>query len=65
MSDSSGPAFGAALPPAGRFETLTPLVRRRIAPDGSPFTASGTCTYVVGHGRVAVIDPGPGDAAHV
>ncbi|MGU3540958.1 MBL fold metallo-hydrolase [Methylobacterium sp. A54F] len=65
MSDSSGPAFDAALPPAGRFETLTPLVRRRIAPNGSPFTASGTCTYVVGHGRVAVIDPGPEDAAHV
>ncbi len=54
-----------ALPPAGRMETLTPLVRRRICPNGGPFTASGTCSYVVGRGRVAVIDPGPSDAGHV
>lgn len=58
-------AFDPALPPPGRMVALGPLVRRRVAPNGGPFTASGTCTYVVGHGRVAVIDPGPDDAAHV
>ncbi|WP_244535558.1 MBL fold metallo-hydrolase [Methylorubrum salsuginis] len=47
------------------MEALTPLVRRRICPNGGPFTASGTCSYVVGRGRVAVIDPGPSDAGHV
>ncbi|PXW66840.1 MBL fold metallo-hydrolase [Methylobacterium sp. B4] len=55
----------SALPPAGRMEAVSPLVRRRICPNGGPFTASGTCSYVVGHGRVAVIDPGPADAEHV
>ena len=59
------PGFDAALPPAGRLESLSPLVRRRICPNGGPFTASGTCSYVVGRGRVAVIDPGPSDAGHV
>lgn len=59
------PAFEAAAPAPGTIEALTPLVRRRIAPNGGPFTASGTCTYVVGRGRVAVIDPGPDDAGHV
>jgi glyoxylase-like metal-dependent hydrolase (beta-lactamase superfamily II) len=36
-----------------------------VAGNGGPFTATGTCSYVVGHGTVAVIDPGPDDAAHV
>ena len=61
----AAPVFEAAMPAPGRLETLTPLIRRRVAPNGGPFTASGTCTYVVGHGRVAVIDPGPDDAGHV
>jgi glyoxylase-like metal-dependent hydrolase (beta-lactamase superfamily II) len=59
------PAFDVAAPAPGVMETLTPLIRRRIAPNGSPFTASGTCSYVVGHGRVAVIDPGPEESGHV
>ncbi|TXM89411.1 MBL fold metallo-hydrolase, partial [Methylobacterium sp. WL122] len=59
------PDFETAMPANGRLETLSPLVRRRVAPNGGPFTASGTCTYVVGHGQVAVIDPGPEDAGHV
>ncbi len=62
---ADGPDFETALPVAGRFETLTPLVRRLVVPNASPFTASGTCTYVVGHGAVAVIDPGPEDADHL
>ena len=44
---------------------LSPLVRRIVAPNGGPFTFTGTCTYVVGRGRVAVVDPGPADEAHV
>ena len=65
--DASAPSAGfeAALPPAGRLEAVSPLVRRRICPNGGPFTASGTCSYVVGRGGVAVIDPGPADAGHV
>ena len=44
---------------------IAPGVRRVVAPNAGPFTADGTNTYVVGAGRVAVIDPGPDDAAHV
>ena len=51
--------------PSGEMLRLSPLVRRMIAPNPGPFTFTGTCTYVVGQGRVAVIDPGPEDAAHI
>ena len=44
---------------------LSPLVRRLVANNGGPFTFTGTCTYVVGRGEVAVIDPGPADPTHV
>lgn len=42
-----------------------PLVRRLTAPNPGPFTASGTRTHIVGHGDVAVIDPGPDLPEHV
>jgi glyoxylase-like metal-dependent hydrolase (beta-lactamase superfamily II) len=46
--------------PTGRVELLEPLVRRVLAPNGSPFTYTGTQTYLVGKGEgLAVIDPGP------
>ncbi len=51
--------------PAGQVEQVTPLVRRIVAPNPSPFTFTGTCTYIVGHGTVAIIDPGPDDPTHV
>jgi glyoxylase-like metal-dependent hydrolase (beta-lactamase superfamily II) len=51
--------------PSGEMQRVSPLVRRMIAPNPGPFTFTGTCTYVVGTGRVAVIDPGPDDAGHV
>lgn len=44
---------------------LDPLVRRITAPNASPATNTGTQTYLVGQGEVAVIDPGPEDAAHL
>lgn len=49
----------------GHLGVLSPLCRRMLCPNPGPFTFTGTCTYVVGHGRVAVIDPGPDDPAHV
>lgn len=48
----------------GELAPLSPLVRRIVARNPSPYTLHGTGTYVIGHGRVAVIDPGPDDAAH-
>ena len=49
----------------GVLETVAPSIRRIIARNPSPFTFHGTGTYVVGQGRVAVIDPGPALDAHV
>lgn len=43
----------------GRCDSLSPLIRRVIAPNPGPFTFTGTGVYIVGHGTVAVIDPGP------
>ncbi len=51
--------------PTGRIERVHPRVRRVLAPNPSPFTYTGTQTYLVGDGEVAVIDPGPDDPAHV
>jgi glyoxylase-like metal-dependent hydrolase (beta-lactamase superfamily II) len=36
-----------------------------LAPNPSPFTFTGTQTFIVGEGEVAVIDPGPDDGVHV
>ena len=46
-------------------ETLSPLVRRLLAPNPSAFTFTGTQTHLVGRGLVAVIDPGPDLPNHV
>jgi glyoxylase-like metal-dependent hydrolase (beta-lactamase superfamily II) len=46
-------------------ETMSSLVRRVTARNASPFTFKGTGTYILGHGKVAVIDPGPDLAEHV
>jgi glyoxylase-like metal-dependent hydrolase (beta-lactamase superfamily II) len=52
--------------PTGLTEQVEPLVRRVLAPTPSPYTYTGTQTYLVGDGdRIAVIDPGPDDPAHV
>lgn len=39
-------------------------VARLVAPNAGPLTFKGTNTYLVGDRRLAVIDPGPDDAAH-
>ncbi|WP_425374313.1 MBL fold metallo-hydrolase [Lichenihabitans psoromatis] len=46
------------------LQAVSPLIRRIVADNGGPYTFTGTCTYVVGHGSVAVIDPGPDDPRH-
>jgi glyoxylase-like metal-dependent hydrolase (beta-lactamase superfamily II) len=49
----------------GEVETLSPLVRRVVARNPSPFTFKGTGTYIVGRGKVAIVDPGPALDDHV
>ena len=54
--------------PTGLAEMVEPLVARVLAPNPSPYTYTGTQTYVVGPldgPDCAVIDPGPDDAAHI
>lgn len=52
--------------PTGTAEQLEPLVRRVLAANPSPFTYTGTQSYIVGAGSdVAVIDPGPDEADHI
>jgi glyoxylase-like metal-dependent hydrolase (beta-lactamase superfamily II) len=46
-------------------EEVVPGVRRVLANNPSPFTFKGTVSYIVGRGRVAIIDPGPLDEAHI
>ncbi len=45
--------------------TLGAGVRRIVAPNAGLMTGPGTNTYLLGTQEVAVIDPGPDDAAHL
>lgn len=49
----------------GVAETIVPGVRRLTCCNPSPYTFTGTQTYLVGTRDVAVIDPGPDDPAHL
>ena len=49
----------------GRVEEVVPGVRRIVADNPGPFTFKGTLTYILGRGKVAIIDPGPEDENHV
>lgn len=49
----------------GTVMQVTPMIRRVVCKNPTPFTYKGTGTYIVGRGRVAVIDPGPPLSSHV
>jgi glyoxylase-like metal-dependent hydrolase (beta-lactamase superfamily II) len=49
----------------GAATDVTPLVRRVVARNPSPFTFHGTGTNIIGRGNVAVVDPGPDDPEHI
>jgi glyoxylase-like metal-dependent hydrolase (beta-lactamase superfamily II) len=51
--------------PTGQVERVAPGVRRVLAGNPSPFTFTGTQTYLVGEGEVGVIDPGPDLPEHL
>lgn len=48
----------------GVARTLVPGIARLVANNPGFLTFKGTNTYLVGEGALAVIDPGPEDAAH-
>ncbi|MBS0221400.1 MAG: MBL fold metallo-hydrolase [Proteobacteria bacterium] len=49
----------------GTAMEVTPRVRRVVARNPNPFTFKGTGTYIIGHGKVGVVDPGPDQQDHV
>lgn len=62
----SKPVFDRTFDPRyAEAVSLSPHVRRVVARNPSAFTFHGTGTYIVGRGRVAVIDPGPLDPQHL
>jgi glyoxylase-like metal-dependent hydrolase (beta-lactamase superfamily II) len=48
----------------GVVDEVAPGVRRVLCNNPSPFTFTGTVSYILGKGNVAIIDPGPADEAH-
>ncbi|NNE23594.1 MAG: MBL fold metallo-hydrolase [Rhizobiales bacterium] len=52
-------------PAYGKAVQVSPLVRRLTCNNPSAFTFTGTGSYIVGTGNVAVIDPGPDDDQHL
>jgi glyoxylase-like metal-dependent hydrolase (beta-lactamase superfamily II) len=52
-------------PVYGKPVEISPLIRRVLARNPNPFTFHGTGTYIVGRGKVAVVDPGPLIDGHV
>jgi len=49
----------------GEAAPVTPQIRRVVANNPGPFTYFGTGSYIIGHGKVAIVDPGPDDPAHI
>src|SRR5438552_8999337 len=52
------------LPPE-TVEEVRPGLRRIMCNNPGPMTFKGTVSYIVDRGRVAIIDPGPLDEAHI
>lgn len=52
-----------ALP--GEVVEIRPGIRRITAPNPGPMTFTGTNSYLIGTDRLAVVDPGPQDEAHL
>ncbi len=44
---------------------VAPGVRAVVADNPGPFTFKGTMSYIIGRGKVAILDPGPDDDAHI
>jgi hydroxyacylglutathione hydrolase len=49
----------------GVVDEVAPGLRRILCNNPGPFTFTGTLTYIVGRGKVAIVDPGPADEAHI
>ncbi len=65
MADNDDVPFNRNFPlKPGVAEEVVPGVRRVLSNNPSPFTFTGTVSYIVGKGKVAIIDPGPDSEEH-
>ncbi len=48
-----------------KVQEMAPQVRAVVANNPGPFTFKGTMSYIIGRGKVAILDPGPDDDAHI
>ncbi|MEH2471930.1 glyoxylase-like metal-dependent hydrolase (beta-lactamase superfamily II) [Nitrobacteraceae bacterium AZCC 2161] len=65
MSDNDDIPFNRDFPlKPGVVDQVRPGVRRILCDNPSPFTFTGTNSYIIGTGKVAIIDPGPSNEAH-
>ncbi|HEY0853604.1 MAG TPA: MBL fold metallo-hydrolase [Devosia sp.] len=53
------------VPETGRLVEVAAGVARVTAPNAGPYTFTGTNTFLLGTERLAVVDPGPDDDAHL
>jgi glyoxylase-like metal-dependent hydrolase (beta-lactamase superfamily II) len=52
-------------PQTGEPVIVAPGITRVTAPNTGPFTFTGTNSFLLGQDRLALVDPGPGDAGHI
>src|SRR6476620_7739656 len=65
MADNDDVPFNRDFPlKPGVVQEVRPGVRRILCDNPSPFTFTGTVSYIIGRGKVAIVDPGPDDEAH-
>src|SRR6218665_4046713 len=48
-------------PRTGQAVPVAPGIIRVTAPNASPYTFTGTNSFLLGHERLALVDPGPDD----
>ena len=52
-------------PQTGRAAPVADGITRVTAPNTSPYTFTGTNSFLLGHERLALLDPGPDDPVHL
>lgn len=66
MVPLSAPAFDTSFrPETGARIDLAPGLSRITAPNASAYTFTGTNSFLIGMERMALLDPGPDDPAHL
>ena len=51
-------------PKTGTLVEVEPGLARLTAPNAGPYTFTGTNTFLIGDGKIGVLDPGPDDPRH-